>query len=150
MTFEPSLRPSDRVAIVGAVSPATVAAPGTVSTGWVDAKDFARFLAIVQTGTLPASAVVAAKMEQATDAAGAGVKNLPGRAITDLDATADDKQALVNASVKDLDHAGGFGFVRLTLTVTGANAPVSAVLLGFNPRYFPASDYDAASVVEIV
>jgi hypothetical protein len=50
----------------------------------------------------------------------------------------------------ELDFANGYSHLRLTLTVATQASLVSAVLLGLDARYSPASDNDAASVDEIV
>jgi len=143
-------RPTDMVAVVGVIDPDATAA-GAQSTGWVSAKDFNSFMAIIMAGTLGASATVDAKIEQATDGSGTGAKDVTGKAITQLvKASNDDDQAIIEFCGEDLDVDNDFDFVRLTLTVGTATSDVGAVLLGIDARYGPASDNDLASVVEIV
>jgi hypothetical protein len=145
------LRPSDQVAIVGRVAPISQGV-GSVSTAWVDASKFSKFMAIVQAGVLGASATLDAKLEQATTSGGAGAKDITGKAITQLTKAGsdDNKEAVINLDTEKLDVAGGFRYVRLTLTVGTAASLVSGMLLGFVPRYGPASDSDATTVDEIV
>lgn len=139
---------SEVAAVVGVVDPADLAT-SAASTGWVYAGDFFRFLAVVQAGAL--SGTLDAKIEQATTSAGGGAKDVTGRAITQLAATDDNVQALINVKHDDLDIANGFDYLRLTVTPTGGTANLgSAVLLGFNARHNPASSKDASSVKEVV
>lgn len=147
----PNNLPSERAAIVGVIDP-DVTAAGDVSTGWVAAKDFHNFLAIVFAGTLGASATLDAKIEQATDSSGTGAKDVAGKAITQMTqaGTDSDKQALINVKQSDLDTANSFTHLRLTITVATASSDASGVLLGFDPAYGAASDYDATTVDEIV
>jgi hypothetical protein len=147
-----NLIPTDRFAVCGAIDP-DVTAAGTVTTGWIAASAFAKFAAIVMAGTLGANATIDAKIEQATDAAGTGAKDVTGKAITQLTQAGTDqseKQALINIDCEDLDVTEGFDHIRLSITVGTATSDVGGMVLGFDPRYGPASDYDAASVDEIV
>lgn len=147
----PNNLPSERAAIVGVIDP-DVTAAGAVSTGWVAAKDFLNFMAIVFAGTLGSSATLDAKIEQATDSSGTGAKDVTGKAITQMTqaGTDSDKQAVINVKQADLDIANSFTHLRLTVTVATASSDAGAVLLGFDPTYGSASDYDAATVDEIV
>lgn len=143
--------PSDVAAVVGAIDP-DVTAAGTVTTGWVEAADFHMFLAVVMAGTLGTSATLDAKIEQATDGSGTGAKDLSGSSITQLTqaGTDSDKQSLIQFRPDDLDVDNSFTHVRLSITVATATSDVGGLLLGFGPRYGPASDDDATTVDEIV
>jgi len=151
MTAFPNILPSDRLAIVAAINPVSQAA-GAVSTGWISMQNWRSVMAIVQAGVLGAAATLDAKLEQATSAAGAGAKDIAGKAVTQLTQAGTDsnKQAIINLRQVELDFAGGYSHVRLTLTVGTQASLVSAVLLGLDARYNPASDSDAATVDEIV
>lgn len=138
---------SDSIAVLAAIDPDAMAA-GEVSTPWINASDFASFAAIIMVGALGASAAVDAKIGQATDSAGTGVKDLTGKAITQI--TANDGQAIIDFKAVELDLEGDYTHFRLTLTVGAATSDVAALVLGADARYEPASDHDAASVVEIV
>ena len=145
--MEGNLRPSDRVAVVGAIDP-DVTAAGAVSTGWVAAKDYEKFMAVVMAGTLGTSATFNAKLEQALDGSGTGVKDITDKAITALtEAGTDesDKQALINLTNEELDVNGGFTHVRLSVTVSVATRYAACLLFGLNPRYYPASYIYASS-----
>lgn len=146
-----ALRASDVAAVAGVIDPDAYAA-GTVTSGWIAMKSFERLLAVVMAGDLGASATVDAKLEQAQDSAGTGVKDVTGKAIAQLTkaGTDDNKQALINMAAEELDVANGFTHVRLSMTVGTATSDAGAVVLGFDARYAPASDADLASVDEIV
>ena len=151
--------PSEAAALAATIDPDAYAASDTTpqTSDWVDASRFETLLAVVMTGTLPATVTVSAKLEQATSDAGAGAKDIAGKAITPLAAVADsDKQALINLRGEELDVDGGFRYVRLSVTIAdsaspdAASADLAAFVFGHHPRYGPASDYDLASVAEIV
>lgn len=146
-----NLNPSMATGVVAVINPVSQAT-GTVNTGWVDMQKFGALLAILAVGALGASGTVDAKIEQATDAAGAGAKEVAGSAITQLTkaGTDDNKQVLINLRQEDLDKNNSFRFVRLSVTVGTAASLVSAILLAFNARYGAATDNDAATVDEIV
>ena len=144
--------PSERIAILGVVDP-DVTVASAVSTDWCSMELFAEMIAIIMTGTLGTAATVAAKLEQATDSSGTGVKDITGAAITTLvEAGPDqsDSQAIINIKDDDLDVANLFNHVRLTMTVAVATSDLGGILLGVKPRFAPASDNDLASVVEII
>lgn len=145
------LRPSDRVAVVGNIDPDAYSA-STVTTGWIAAKSYERFLAIVQAGTLGSSATLDAKLEQATDSSGSGAKDIAGKAVTQLTqaGTDSDKQALINITGEELDVTNGFDYFRLSMTIATADSDAAGIVLGLDPRYGPASDSDASTVDEIV
>ena len=143
--------PSDRVAVVGVIDPDANAA-GTLTTGWISMSDFQSVMAVVQAGTLGSNATIDAKLEQASDASGTGAKDIDGAAITQLTEAGgdDDKQAVIYCNGEDLDLKNDFSHVRLSMTIGTANSDSSAIVLGLDPRYAPASNGDLASVAEIV
>lgn len=144
------LKPSQAVAIVGAIDPQS--ASTAKSTSWIDATTFLQYLAVIAVGALGAAATVDAKLEQATSDAGAGAKDVTGKAITQLTKAGsdDNKQAEINLKQTDLDFANGFKFFRLTVTPATAACLISGSVLGVDPRYGNASDNDASTVDEIV
>lgn len=145
------LRPSDEVALVGIIDPDAYAA-STVTTAWIAAKHFEKYMAIVKAGDLGASATLDAKLEQAQDGSGTGAKDIVGKVITQLTQAGTDsnKQAIINLANEELDVTGGFTHFRLSMTVATATSDAGAIVLGLQPRYAPASDNDVASVDEIV
>ena len=146
-----NLLPSQRAAVAGVIDPDAYTA-GPVTSAWIAMKTFQAIQAIVMAGTLGASATLDAKLEQATDSAGAGVKDITGKAITQLTqaGTDSDKQAVINCRAEELDVANDFDYVRLSMTIAVATSDAGGIVLGHDPRYAPASDNDLSSVDEIV
>ena len=144
----PNAKISEQLAVLDAISPVSQAA-GTVTTGWISAANFERYMALILTGVLGASATLDAKLQQATDSSGTGVKDVTGKSITQVvKASGDAKQVEINLRAEELDTNGGFSYFRLSLTVGTAASLVSAVVLGGVARNLPASSLNAASVVQ--
>lgn len=145
-----NLKFQERTAIMATIDPVSQAA-GTVTTGWVDMRDFHSLTALIQTGTLGASATLDAKLQQATSSGGAGAKDISGKAITQIvKASGDNKQATIDLRDTELDVNGGFRYVRLSMTVGTATSVISAALFGNNPIFVPASASNQAGVVQQV
>lgn len=143
--------PSERVAIAGVIDPdANTAA--ALTSDYLDMRKFGSAIAIIMAGTLGASATLDAKLVQATDSSGTGVKDITGKAITQLTqaGTDDDKQAIINCRADELDVDNSFTHVAIVMTTAVATSDSGAILLGLDPRYAPANDNDLASVDEIV
>lgn len=142
---------SENAAIVGIIDP-DVTVASTVTSGWIDASKFQQYMAVVMAGTLGTSSTVDAKLEQATDSSGTGVKDVTGKAITQLTeaGTDSDKQAIINVRPGELDIANSFNHFRLSVTVAVATSDIGAVVMGLNARTGTAADNDAATVDEIV
>lgn len=131
--------PSERVALLAAIAPVSQA-PGSVSTPWISTGTYFTLMAVIAVGVLGAAATVNAKIEQAKTDAGAGAKDIDGAASPQLvKATDDGKQALIDVRSENLDVEGGYGYIRLTLTVGAAASLVSAVLLGLDAREEPVT-----------
>ena len=141
--------PTDRAAVIGVIDPDAYS-NAAYDTGWIDVESFGRVMAIISVGTLGSSATVDAKLQSAETSGGSGSSDVTGAAITQLTqgGTDSDKQAIINLNVDNLPE--GDKFVKLIVTIGTAACDMGALLLGFDPRYAPASDYDAATVDEIV
>lgn len=142
---------TEHLALVGIIDPdANTAA--TLTTAWVNIKNFAMLAALIMAGDLGSSATINAKLEQATSSGGAGAKDITGKAITALTqaGTDDNKQAWINVKPEELDVDGGFAFVRLSMTTATATSDSAACLFGLFPSRGPATDVDLASVDEVV
>ena len=147
----PNQKLSESLAVLATIDPSSQAA-STVTTGWVDAKNFAALLALIDVGAFGASATVDAKLQQATDGTGTGVKDITGKAITQLVAAGgNNRQVEINCRSDELDVTNSFEFVRLSLTVGTAATLTSAVLFGGHPRYSDAGGlYNQAGVAQVV
>ncbi|WP_315759311.1 hypothetical protein [Bradyrhizobium sp. SZCCHNRI2007] len=146
----PALKPSQRAGIVGFISPVSQAA-GTVTSAWMDATTFHNYMVILKSGVLGASATVDAKLQQATDNAGTGAKDITGKAIAQLvKASNDNNQLTIDLKQEDTDFNNGFKWFRVSVTVGTAASLVDATVLGFDPRYGFGTDNDLATVVQNV
>ncbi len=142
-------QPSERIALLGTIDPDANAA-ATFTSDWCDMTIFHAGLAVIEVGTLGASATIDAKLEEATDSSGTDAQDLTGKSITQLTQAGSDsdKQALINLKSDELSAT--YTHVRISLTVGTATSDCSAVFFGVDPRYGPANDNDLASVDEIV
>lgn len=148
--MHPNSKPSEQVALLDSIAPASLAT-GAATTGWISVASFQKLLVLIQTGVLGASATIDAKLQQATASAGTGAKDITGTAITQVvKASGDGKQVAINFDTSQLDVEGGFDYVQLSVTVGTAASLASAVVLGFSPRFGPASASNNATVVQIV
>jgi hypothetical protein len=141
---------SEKIQVVGVINPAANAA-GTLTTGWVSMAAFEEILAIIAAGALGVNSTIDAKLQQAQDSSGTGVKDVVGKAITQLTQAGTDKsnkQAQINMRAEELDRNNGFTHVRLSMTTAVATSPSTAVLIGTGSRYSPGTP--AASVIETV
>jgi hypothetical protein len=146
----PNAKASELVSLLAVYNPISVAA-STVLTTYVSLANHHQLMAILQTGVLGTAATVDAKLVQATDSSGTSVKDITGKAITQLvKASHDNKQAIISVRSSDLDVAGGFTHVALSITVGEAASIVAAQLIGFSDRFMPASAHNNASVVQVV
>lgn len=146
----PNARLGEQLALLATIDPVSQAA-GTVATGWMSAAAFERFLAVLQTGVLGASATVDAKLQQATDNSGTGAKDVTGKAITQIvKASGDNKQVEINLRAEELDTNGGFGYFRLSVTVGTAASLIAASVWGGVAKNLPASTLNQAGVVQNV
>jgi hypothetical protein len=145
----PNQKMSEGMPLLTSIAPISQGV-GAVTSGWIPVTNAHQLIALIQTGVLGASATVDAKIQQATSAAGAGAKDLTGKAITQIvKATGDNKQAMINFRASDLDVTNGFTYVAIVMTVGVAASQVAALLLS-NPRFQPAEAYNNASVVQVV
>ena len=144
----------ERFAILGTIDPDAYTeglyGAETYYSDWVHLDKFRQLATIIKVGAMAAGAKLDAKLQEATSAAGAGAQDLDGKEITQLTQAGsdDDKQAIINLRADELSD--GYHYVRLAMTVTTDDVDADATLLGFDPVYFPAYDFDLASVDEIV
>lgn len=141
--------PSERAAVAAVIAPAALAV-GANSSGWIDLALYTQLLGIVTLGVLGAGATIDAKWQLADDASGTNTVDSTQNALIQIPkATGDGKQAVMNF---DSSRSKPFSkrFARLVITVGGAASQAGAVVLGFDPRHRPATDFDLATVVQIV
>lgn len=137
---------SERMAIVATIDPVD-AATSAVNSDYVDMSKFSRLMAVVMAGAI--TGTIDGKLTESTDGSGGSEADITGKAITQLSATDDNKQGIINIHESEL--SAGFDFVRLVLTPTGGTTNLAgAIILGGDASHEPASDNDLASVAEIV
>jgi len=143
--------PSQRSAVAAVIDPDANAA-GALTSDWIDMGQFESVMAVVMAGTLGSSGTLDFKLQQATDSSGTGAKDITGKAITQLTqaGTDSDKQAIINCYSDELDTNNGFTHVAAVMTTATATSDSAAIVFGCDPKFGPASDYDLASVDEIV
>lgn len=140
--------PSERLALVGVIDPQDAATTAR-NSAWVDMSKFHELLGVVLAGAV--TGTIDAKFQQATTSAGAGAKDIPGRAITQMAATDDNKQKLISLRHDHMDIDGGFRYARLVLTPTGGTTNLAgAALLGCLARNTPVTNDDLSTVAEVV
>jgi hypothetical protein len=143
-------RLAEQLSVLATIDPVSQAA-GTITTGWIAASNHERFLALIQTGVMGASATLDGKLQQATDNAGTGVKDVPGKVLVQiLKAAGDNKQAEINLRADEMDIANNFTYFRLSLTVGVAASLISAAVQAGVARNYPASGLNQAGVVQNV
>lgn len=143
-----NLPASDQLAILAAAPPRN--GQTAFHTPWIKVTDAHEMAAIISAGTISATGTLNAKLQQATDDAGAGAKDIAGKAITEMGPDDSNTEAVINLRSGELDEANGFSYVRLSITPAVANGAAGGLIVGLNPRYGPASTINADSVAEIV
>lgn len=141
-------KPSEKVAVVGAVDP-DANATGEFATDWISIAKFQQVMFVVMTGILVTTTTVDFKVQEAKTATGGSGQDLATGtlSITQLDTDSNDSQVVVNVEAQDLSQ--NFDFVRGVMTLTLDAGDTAVLALGLLPRFAPASDNDLASVGEI-
>ena len=139
---------SERLALVGVVDPDANAA-GTFYTDAVDMADFNEVLLIFLLGiSVTAGSHVLSATEEAASGTGTGSVAISGKAATAKTTGNNDTQSIVHVRASDLQQ--GFRYVYGRLVQTSAGADSAVVAIAGAPRFHPATDYDLASVSQIV
>lgn len=122
---------------------------GTFNSAYVLLRDYHRVWLVVNTGDMGGGASLDAGIQQATTVAGAGVKAIAGKTITQLTQAGGDGDDLVciELQTEELDVTGNFDCVRFYLTVAGAAVEVSAILYGLMSRFDPVPVTNWAEIV---
>lgn len=146
-----NIKVSEAIAVLGAINPVSQAA-GSVASAWLPAAQFQKFLGLVQVGAFGADATVDADLMQAQDSNGTGAKAIgDGKAIQQLLAAGGNNvQAEIDLDAQELDVNNGYCYIQLTITVGEAATLVAGAVFGGGGRLGPASDFNAASVVQTV
>lgn len=149
MLGNPLVKPTSRFKLLAAID-ADAYAAGTYTSGWIDMSLWESLTAMIAPGDLGTNATVDAKLQQATSSAGAGAKDITGKAITQLTQAGTDKsnkQDWINLKSEDLDRDNDFRYVQLSVTIATATSDLAAYVFGLDPRYTGTAN---ASVNEII
>lgn len=141
--------PSEQCAVLGAIDPDAYT-EAAYDSPWVALALWDRIQAIVMAGDLGSSATLDGKLVAAINSNGDSPADITGATITQLTQAGTDsnKQAIINLATDTLAGTA-YTHVRLTMTVGTATSDAGAIVLGFGPKYAPASDNDAATVDSI-
>lgn len=146
-------RLTDRVGVCGVVFPVS-ANNTTKSTEYVDMTIHRRALFILSVGATDCTvdmALHASKTPTNGDSSDKAVD--ASAAITQFGATDDNHIKMIELSAEDLHQLAGAGFnyVKALVTVSNATAAlVSVIAIGSDDRWASATDYDLASVTQVV
>lgn len=121
----------------------------TKASGWVNMADFDYVDFIVSTTDVDADATVNAKIRSADDSSGTNAADITGLAITQFTAAATNKTVLLRVRADQLNTGDTHVECLVTVSNTTDGAVIAIIGLGFGANYGAASDYDAATVVEI-
>lgn len=126
------------------VSPAS-RTDASADSGYLSMRDYHRATAIIQTGALGAG-TLNAKFQQAKSSGGEGVKDITGKAVTELTNADDDKMVAIELRSEEMDVDNKFDYIRLLVTAAGGAAMIfSALVIRHTPRFQPvgsAADFD--------
>lgn len=142
----PIYYPSNYVALAGALD-SQLANNTALTSDWISMSDFHQVLFAVSVGATDTTVDV--KVQSADDGSGTNAADITGLSVTQLSATDDNKQVLIEVKADQVNTGDTHVAVVITIGNGATGANVSAVGLGFNGMYLPASAYDVASVAEI-
>lgn len=122
---------------------------GDYFTDWFSMAETARLLVQVHCGDIGQTGTVDVDIQQATDAAGTGVKAIAGKAITQLTAAGGDGDDYceINLRTEEMDAANDFDWVRVRMQCLVAASVVGVVAMGETPRYAPVSQTNKTEVI---
>ncbi len=140
--------PSDYVAVAGAIDPQLLD-NASLTSDWVALADFSQVMFIVNLGATDITTDV--KIQSATDSSGTSNSDVTLLAVTQLTDADDNKQVILSIDQSEVVTAGD---THVAVVITAGDGSlgsnVSAVCLGFNSEFQPASNKDVASVAEII
>ncbi len=142
---------TEQLAVVGTIDPDAYGT-GTYLTDAIALKDFRSFAFLVKTGDMGSGATVNFSVVGATSEGGSYTA-LSTVAITALTQAGSDgdKQAWIVVSPIFIESLGlGYTHIKGELVIGTQSVDADVTAFGFGPRFGPATDFDLASVDEIV
>lgn len=143
-------RLSENLAVVSCIDPDAYTA-AAYNGDVIDMKLYERVMFIVMAGTLGTNATVDWVLKGDTASDGSYSTTITGKSITQLTeaGTDSDKQVVIEVTAEEV-AAQGFRYIRETMTVGTATSDAGSIAIAGRLSYSPASEYDLASVDEIV
>lgn len=142
-------RLSEKVAVVSVIDPDAYAA-STVNGDVIDMQDYEQVMFILQVGTLGSGASVSLTIKGDTTSGGSFTTTITGKVTANLTQAGSDsdKQAIITVTQDEVTNQG-LRYLREDLLIQNATSDVGTIALG-TTRYGPASNFDLASVDEII
>jgi hypothetical protein len=99
---------------------------------WVLLRDYHRAWFYLMVETMGTNATLDAKLQQASAADGTGIKDITGKAITQLTQAGSDNNSIacIELQTEELDVDNGFEYVRFSVTVAVADVTYAGTLFG--------------------
>lgn len=121
-----------------------------VNSAYVFAGNYHRFAVVIDVGDMGSSATFDVQLEQATDDADGGLKDIAGKALTQLTQASGDGNDIFCIELKgeEMDQDNGFDYFRVEFTPGTAAVEFSAVIYGLVPRYAPVPSTAWEEVVD--
>lgn len=141
---------SENVAVLATIDPDAYGT-GDQTTDVIDMRYWREVMFVVMAGTLGSSATLDFVVAGSAVVGMTSSATITGKSITQLTeaGTDSDKQAIIRVSAEEV-AAQGFRYIQGTLSVGTATSDAGVIAIGTHARYNPASDFDLASVDEIV
>ena len=143
-------RLSEALAIVACIDP-DANGTGALESDVIDMRYHRRVMFIVQVGTMASTSTLDFKVQEGLESDMSDAADLSGKSITQLTqaGTDSDKQAIVEVTAEEVAAAGG-RYIWGVMTIAAAASDSGMVAIADSSRFSPASEYDLASVDEIV
>ena len=121
----------------------------THNSGWVLMENYHRARLDLNVGTMGAAATLDAGIQQASAAAGTGVKAIAGKTITQLTQAGGDANSLctIELQTEELDVDNGFEYIRFYVTIAVADCVYGATLDGTCGRFKPVPTTNWTEIV---
>lgn len=140
---------TEQVAFLDKLDPDSYAA-AVYDTGFNSLRDYHRAAIVLLVGDMTQGATLDMDIEQATTTAGAGIKAITGKSITQLTQAGGDSNTtvVVELRTEELDVDNAFDCINAEVTVGTAAVEFALLILGLEPRYPPVPTTNLEEVVD--
>lgn len=140
---------SDKNAVVATIDPAAITNNGSKTSDWVNFRIFKKITFVLLVGATDTTVDFLVQESAASD--GSNPQTITGKTITQLTGSnGDDKQVVIEVDQSELSTGYSYVSCKVTIGNGSSGAYVSAIGIGSNAGYEPASGSDIASVAQIV